>query len=237
MNHIDMPDSLLIGRWDESALNTDTDAHTFTYDDELSELPIQLSAQEASGNRTVVVRSGDEIRINALLDDSLCRVLIGEATFIDEDLIKRLVDRFGSERIGLWLPVQLFESNWSLDSESNADFNVIAVTNPVPRWNLLDTAGEPRDIDAFYYAKKMIAQGAGAVMLEVSNPQDEDLTVCAELSEVLGDKLWLSSNENEWDYWVRYSGVTRLVLPRDDALDLSRLEVVVEEREPLEDIA
>ncbi|WP_303906448.1 hypothetical protein [Thiohalomonas denitrificans] len=158
----------------------------------------------------------DAPRIEALLAAGAEQVLLGESALYDSALFTEAIARYGGERIGVWLPVHRAKSSWALDTTSNADFNVVAVSNPVPRWLVLQADRTPTDVDAQWWAGQMIAAGCGTLLVSVEAPEDDDLLACAEMAEIAGERFWLDSGSDaveELRFWTRYGQARRLVLP------------------------
>jgi hypothetical protein len=175
----------------------------------------EAEAADVSG-QFVVSPQADSARIATLFDAGAAQVLLGESALRDESLVKSALAAHGEDRIGIWLPVRRAETGWGLDTTSNADFSVVAVTNPTPRWIVLAADGSTTDVDAFWWAGQMISAGCSTVLVSVTEPEDEDLLACAEMTESLGERLWLdvgTTDVDELRFWLRYGQVSRLVLP------------------------
>lgn len=171
---------------------------------------------EAMSGLHVIAARADAARIDALLAAGAAQVLLGEAALHDATLVSEAAERHGSGRIGIWLPVRRASTQWGLDSTSNADFRVVAVSNPVPRWVALLEDGGSTDVDAVWWAGQMASAGCGTVLVSVPAPEDDDLLACAEMAEALGERFWLdtgSADPAELRFWVRYGQAARLVLP------------------------
>lgn len=171
---------------------------------------------EAVSGQFVVSPQADSARIEALLSAGAAQVLLGDSALRDESLVKTALAAHGEDRIGIWLPVQRAQTSWGLDTTSNADFSVVAVTNPMPRWIVLAADGSATDVDAIWWAEQMASAGCSTVLVSVAQPEDDDLLACAEMVECLGDRLWLdagSAEVEELRFWRRYGQVSRLVLP------------------------
>lgn len=175
---------------------------------------------------SVISDRGDLGRVAALIDAGADEVLLGESALLDRTLIGEAVALHGGERIGIWLPVRRAESRWGFDTVSNADFSTLAFSNPVPRWLIGQT-----DVDACWWATEMLKAGCGKVLVSVAEPEDEDLSVCAEMAECAAEHFWLdtgSADIEELRYWVRYGQARQLVLPAGS--DPVAIEPVLQQR-------
>lgn len=187
-------------------------------------------AGEVSG-QFVVSSQADAERIEALLVAGAAQVLLGDSGLQDESLLKEALAAHGAEKIGIWMSVRRAQTSWGLDTASNADFSVVAVTNPMPRWVLTAADGSATDVDAICWAEQMVAAGCSTVLVSVLQPEDEDLLACAEMAESLGDRFWLdagSTDVEELRFWRRYGQVSRLVLP--DGSDAMAIRAALEQR-------
>jgi hypothetical protein len=179
----------------------------------------------------VVSAQADAGRIDEILAAGAEQVLLGESALQDGTLIAGAVARHGAERIGVWLPVRRAAVSWEFDTSSNADFSVVAVTNPVPRWVVLLADGSHTDVDAQWWAGQMIAAGCSMVLVSVEAPEDDDLLACAEMAEVAGERFWLdtgSADTEELRFWVRYGHARRLLLPA--GCDMDEVKAALEQR-------
>jgi hypothetical protein len=180
---------------------------------------------DALSGLCVVSPRADERRIGELLAAGVEQVLLGESALQDGTLVAGAVARHGAERIGVWLPVRRAAVSWGFDTTSNADFSVVAVTNPVPRWVVLLADGSPTDVDAQWWVGQMIAAGCATVLVSVAAPEDDDLLACAEMAEAAGERYWLdtgSSDVEELRFWTRYGQARRLVLPAGCDMDAAK---------------
>lgn len=164
----------------------------------------------------VVSPLADRQRLDALLGAGAWQVLLGETALHDSTLVMEAIARHGAERIGIWLPVRRAVASWGFDTTSNADFSVVSVTNPVPRWVVCLADGSLSDVDAQWWVGEMIAAGAATVLVTVIAPEDDDLLACAEMAEIAGERFWLdtgSADIEELRFWVRYGQARKLLLP------------------------
>jgi hypothetical protein len=179
----------------------------------------------------VVSAQADAGRIDEILAAGAEQVLLGESALQDSTLVAGAIARHGGERIGVWLPVRRAEVSWGFDTTSNADFSVVAVTNPVPRWVALLADRSATDVDAQWWAGQMIAAGCSMVLVSVEAPEDDDLLACAEMAEVAGERFWLdtgSADTEELRFWVRYGHARRLLLPA--GCDMDEVKAALEQR-------
>lgn len=168
-----------------------------------------------TGHR-VVSPQADAQRIDELVVAGAEQVLLGESALQDGTLVTEAIARHGGERIGVWLPVRRAVVSWGFDTTSNADFSVVAVTNPVPRWVVLRADRSPTDVDALWWAGQMVAAGCASVLVSVAEPEDDDLLACAEMAEIAGERLWLDAGADDVEelrFWARYGQARQLVLP------------------------
>lgn len=164
----------------------------------------------------VVLGAESEATAAALLDAGISKVFVGEAALRDASVMRRLLQRFGPERLGLHLPVARQAVSWSFDTDSNADFSVVTPSLCAPAWELLRANGEPAGLLAEGWVAAMVRHGVSSVLMRVDMRDDEDLNLCAGMVELLGDKLWLAPlaerNPAITD-WIRYGQATQLALP------------------------
>ncbi|WP_127474921.1 HisA/HisF-related TIM barrel protein [Sulfurivermis fontis] len=179
----------------------------------------------------VVMERGALARIETLLAAGASRVLLGEKALLDTTMVQDAIARFGTQRIGLWLPARRMAVSWSLDRESNADFSFVMPTCPVPRWELLLADGTGTGTDAAWFAREMARQGVEQLVISLHQATADDLGLCAELSEELGDRLWLTFAEGGSDPapWIAHGGVRQLIVNADacNAVELERLAAAV----------
>lgn len=164
----------------------------------------------------VVAPDADRTRIEMLFALGARQVLIGEAALTNSQIVHELVQKYGSQHIGIWLPVRRTESQWNLDCKSNADFNFVSISNPLTRWMVLKNDGHCTDVDAIWWAGEMLKAGCSTIVVSVNEPHDDDLLACAEMSEIAGKNLWLNtdtSDVEELRFWVKYGHAQHLVVP------------------------
>lgn len=201
------PLNLQLHHWAQ-ADQSDPDFPVFMQD--CDDLPEQLD------HISVVLTTGDETRASELINRGAGRVLLGDAALRDGDLINRLVHAYGSERIGVWLPVRRMAVSWELDFESNEDFRCVTPSLGKPTWEILDDDGLGTGTDAAWWLDQMLSQGAAMALLAVDHCDDHDLNLCAELVEKHPDQVYLTPLEKpEADLapWVTFGQAQHLVLP------------------------
>lgn len=178
----------------------------------------------------VVAPKANQARIEALMAAGASQVLLGETALLDSNLMNEVISEYG-KRIGIWLPVRRASTNWSLDSESNADFRFVSFSRPQPRWLVLRADGSLTDVDALWWAEEMLKAGCSSVMVSVKEPEDDDLLACAEMSEIATDHFWLDTGSidiEELRFWVKYGHAHQLVVPAES--DIDELLVSLNER-------
>lgn len=214
--------TLTVGAWSAPGF-APPDLPLFMLDDETG-APVCTGAH-------VVMERGDLARADTLLAAGARRVLLGEAALLDTALVQEAIARFGAQRVGLWLPARHMEVSWSINRESNADFSFIMPTCPVPRWELLLADGTGTGTDAAWFAREMARQGVEQLLLSLHQATEDDLGICAELSEEIGDRLWLTFADAHGDpaEWIRDGGARQLVVNADTctAVELERLAAAV----------
>lgn len=205
----DMPDAIEIRRW-ETADNAPYPAPVFVLGDDA------LSGDSALA--TVVLPTGGEARAREWFERGAECVLFADAALLDSDLVRRMAETFGSERVGVWLPLKRKEISWSLDTVSNADFKCLTPSVGQPGWEVLKADGSRTGTDAAWWLEKMRELGASRALLSVDYLDEADHNLFAALLEDGGDSLWLSplsQRGEEWGAaaWREFGGACRLVLP------------------------
>lgn len=210
--------TLTLGVWTDAG-DGNAEYPLFMFDDE-------AATQRCEGARVISER-GDLARAEALLAAGAAQVILGEAALLDTTLVQSAISRFGTGRIGLWLPARRMEVRWTLDRESNADFSFVMPSCPVPRWELLRADGSGTGTDAAWFAREMAGMGVATLVLALHDAQPEDLAIGAGLVEDLGTRLWLALRDESLDAaeWVRDAGIRQLVLnyEGDVQVELARL--------------
>ena len=100
-----------------------------------NELPASLE------HLTIVLERGTEARAVELLTLGAERVLLADAALQDSGAVGRLVQQYGAERIGVWLPVKKRDVSWTLDCVSNADFRCLTPSVGKAGWEVLMSDG------------------------------------------------------------------------------------------------
>jgi len=192
-----------------------------TYDTELDEQFVMDGAaltEHADRFAAIFLPDGSEARADALLASGARRVLIGEAALIDGGIIERLAERYGKQRVGLYVPVSRLAVDWSFETVSNADFKVVAPSICEPTWEILRADGSGTGTHADWWIGQMLARGAQMVLLRADIKDDADLNLCAGLVEKLGDQLWIAPLPNTTpplSEWIEFGKVGQLALPPD----------------------
>ncbi len=202
----------------------------FALDDET--LPASLQ------HCNVVLENGTEARAEALLERGAKCVLLADAAMLDSTVVSRLVQRYGTERIGVALVTRKRQVSWSLDTVSNADFRCLTPSVGKPGWEIVMSAGTATGTDAEWWLGEMLALGASMALIR-ADIQDDDLNLCAGLVENHGNKLWFSP----WQYpdadlepWVRYGQIRQLLLPTPnirDEKEMARILAAAQSEEEL----
>lgn len=188
-----------------------------------------LNLDEVAG---VVLPVEDEARAVALLEAGATRVFVGDAALADAGVVARLTERFGSSRVGVYMPARRMAVRWSFDTVSNADFKVVTPSVCEPCWEILRADGSASGTRVHWWVQQMIERGASAALLRVDLHDDADLNLCAGLVEELGERLWLgplTDTQPALSDWVAYGKLTRIVLP--PALFVRREELLPPSRE------
>lgn len=164
----------------------------------------------------VVLGAEPEATAVQLLDAGANRVLLGDAALHDAGVVVRLAQRFGAARIGVHVPVRRQAVSWSLETESNEDFNVVTPSFCEPVWEVLLANGETSPHRAVAWVDAMLGLGIRSFLLRVDIADDADLNLCAGMVETLGTKLWLAPHNDpnpSLADWVNYGQVRQLALP------------------------
>ncbi|AUL99535.1 hypothetical protein B4966_04625 [Rhodocyclaceae bacterium] len=189
-----------------------------------------LNLEEVAG---VVLPAEGETRAVALLEAGATRVFVGEAALADAGVVARLAERFGSSRVGVYMPARRMAVRWSFETVSNADFKVVTPSVCEPCWEILRSDGSASGTRVHWWVQQMIERGASAALLRVDLHDDADLNLCAGLVEELGERLWLgplTHNQPALSDWVAYGKLTRIMLP--PALFVRREELLPPSTEP-----
>jgi hypothetical protein len=171
---------------------------------------------DATGLRGAVLTVAGEARARGLLEMESPRVYLGAAALMDSSLIERLVQAYGSERIGVFAPAARMEVTWVLETQSNADFKTVAPSRCQPAWEVLDENGGRSGAEVHWWLGAMFERGASSAVVQVDIRDDDDLNICAALVEAFGRKVWFaprSAEGNDFDDWMQWGKVARLALP------------------------
>lgn len=219
--------TLTIGVWSAPGFAL-PDHPLFMLDDE-TEAPVCAGAH-------VVMERGSLARAATLFTAGASRVLLGAAALLDTALVQEAIARYGTQRIGLWLPARRMAVSWSINRESNADFSFIMPTCPVPRWELLLADGTGTGTDAAWFAREMARRGVEHLVLSLHQAEADDVAIGAELCGELGERLWLTFADAHTDpaEWIRDSGARQLIVNTDacTAVELERLAAAVPSTAP-----
>ena len=164
----------------------------------------------------VLLAGESELVATALLNAGARKVFLGEIALFDSTVVTRLVHQFGTERIGLQVPVQRQSVSWSFETESNEDFNVVTPSLCDPVWEVLKANGETSGVRAAGWIDAMLHHGVSTVLLRADISDDADLNLCAGLVESLANRLWvapLNDLHPPIADWVAFGQVRQLALP------------------------
>lgn len=164
----------------------------------------------------VILASGTEAEAARLLAAGAPRLLLGLAAIGDGQVITRLSERFGAERVGVCVAARPMVVSWSFETVSNADFKVVAPSLGAPTWEIVDDDGSGTGAHADWWLREMGARGATTFLLNADIRDDDDLNICAGLAEEFGDRLWLAP-VNEADSaiadGIALAGLRQFALP------------------------
>jgi hypothetical protein len=178
--------------------------------------PRLVSMQNQVMNAQVLLAGESELVATALLNAGARKVFLGEIALFDSTVLTRLVHQFGTERIGLQVPVQRQSVSWSFETESNEDFNVVTPSLCEPVWEVLKANGESSGVRAAGWIDAMLRHGVSTVLLRADISDDADLNLCAGLVESLGSRLWVAPLNDPHPPiadWVAFGQVRQLALP------------------------
>lgn len=164
----------------------------------------------------IVMPGGGKARIREILRAGAPRVFIGEDALLDSTLVEVLAAEFGSERIGLYVPVRRMQVSWSMDTVSNADFRVMTPSVCEPCWEILKADGSRSGTHAAWWIGEMFSLGASCALMRVDMTDDADLNILAGLTERWGERLWLAPLADpapDFAAWVELGGARQLAVP------------------------
>lgn len=188
----------------------------------------QQALTDATRGCSIVLSAGDEARAHLLLAEGAAQVLLGDAALLDGTLVRRLVEQYGGERIGVAVLARKHNVTWTLDMVSNADFRCLTPSYGKRGWELMLSSGGGTGTDAEWWLGEMLGCGASVALIQV-DMQDDDLNICAGLMESHGAKLWFTpwrEADIDLEPWVRYGQVRQLLLPEPnnrDAHEMARI--------------
>jgi hypothetical protein len=177
-----------------------------------------LTAGVDLSHATVVLPQGGEAEARDWLGSGAMRILFADAAISDTGFIRRMVEALGAEKVGVWLPVKRMGVSWVLDKTSNADFSCMTPSIGKASWEVLRSNLSRTGIDADWWARQMLQQGASCIVVSADYTNEQDHTIAAELVEKCQDSLWLSPlNQTgvEWkqEDWQNYANARQFVLP------------------------
>lgn len=178
--------------------------------------PSLLSFSHRVLGAQVVLQGEPESTAVALLNAGAAKVFLGEVALFDSTVVSRLARAFGSQRLGLHVPVQRQSVSWSFETESNEDFNVVTPSLCEPVWEVLKTNGESSGVRALNWVDAMLQHGVGSVLLRADLSDDADLNLCAGMVELVAERLWvapLTDTAPVLADWISFGQVSRLALP------------------------
>ncbi|MBI5262727.1 MAG: hypothetical protein HY852_13025 [Bradyrhizobium sp.] len=185
---------------------------------------------EDLSNVSVVMPQGGAARARELARRNAARVILGDAALKDSSIVAPLAKELGEAKVGVWLPVQRMMVSWALDVESNADFRCLAPSRAKPAWEVLTSNGAGSGTDALWWSQQMQERGAAIVLVGADLTGDADLDICAEITEVLGERFWLTPRADakaDMRPWLQYGHVRNLVLPACDQAIIAELIDVI----------
>lgn len=171
---------------------------------------------DATAVAGIVLPEAGEAIARGFLAMGAPRIFLGAAALLDSALVERLARDYGSESVGLFLPVARMAISWSLETESNADFKTVMPSIGEPGWEILGSDDGRTGTLVQWWLAAMFERGASSAILRVDIVDDTDLNICAGLVERFGDKLWFaprSSVGNRLADWRCWGGVRRFAVP------------------------
>jgi hypothetical protein len=168
------------------------------------------------GTAGVILPRQWEARAATLLERGVHCVFVGDATLADPGLIERLASRFGSNRVGVYVPARRRAIHWSLETTSNADFKVVAPSCCEPAWEVLRADRSASGLTVQRWIETTVAAGARSALVQVDIEDGTDLDLCAGLVETLGERLCLTPTRQRdpaIDEWIRFGKARWIALP------------------------
>jgi hypothetical protein len=177
-----------------------------------------LTAAVDLSNATIVLPNGGEAEARDWLGSGAARILFADAAVKDTTLVRRMVAELGEGKVGVWLPVKRMGVSWVLDKTSNADFSCMTPSIGKPSWEVLLSNGARTGIDADWWSRQMLQQGANCILVSADYSDTHDHNIAAELAEKCHDSLWLSplsQTSIEWkvEDWQQYANACQMVMP------------------------
>lgn len=177
---------------------------------------------ESLAQLNVAMGAGSETRAAELLARGAERVLLGELALIDSSSVERLVEKYGGDRVGIWVRAARSVISWTLDAEApNAGFKCMLPSLGVAGWDVLKSDSTSSGTDAEWWIGQMLEMGVSMALVSI-DLQDEDMNICATLVLTHCDKLWFSTRLDpnaDLEPWVRWGQVRQLVLPTPNIRD------------------
>ena len=166
----------------------------------------------------VVIDEASIGHAQALLRAGAPMAFIAATSTTSLEHVARLAGDAGSQHVGVFIDAAPMEVRWHLDSESNADFRTLVPSMPEACWELLDARADRTGIRVDACLRRAFERGATAaiVRVELGEPRDSDLNVCAGLVERFGQRIWIAPRDAtpcSLEPWIRYAGASRFVLP------------------------
>lgn len=220
-----MPDdtSLRFANWGAQDATAEV---SFLHEDDV--LPVSLQ------HCRIVLGRGDELRAAELLERGAACVLLGDAAMLDSTVVPRLIERYGSARIGVAVLAKRRHISWSLDTVSNEDFRCLTPSVGKTGWEIVLSDGSASGTDAEWWLGEMLKLGASTALVCV-DIEDEDLNLCAGLVETHGSKLWFSpwlNPDADLEPWVRYGQIRQLLLPQPNNRDEQEMQRIMAAARP-----
>ncbi len=182
----------------------------------------------------IVLGRGDELRAAELLERGAACVLLADAAMLDSTVVPRLIERYGSARIGVAVLARRRHISWSLDTVSNEDFRCLTPSVGKTGWEIMLSDGSASGTDAEWWLGEMLKLGASTALVRV-DIEDDDLNLCAGLVETHGSKLWFSpwlKADADLEPWVRYGQIRQLLLPQPNERDEQEMQRIMAAARP-----
>jgi|GEM_PF-2845193 len=164
----------------------------------------------------VALDQGSVEYADELLARGAQQVLLAASASTDSDAVARLVQRYGSGRIGIWAAVRRMPVVWTLDGDSNADFKCMSTSIGTPCWETLQGGDTGTGTEVEVWLQPLLAAGASMALIALDVEADDDLALCAHYTERYGERVWFTPRlypDADLQPWIRYGQVRQLVLP------------------------